>query len=107
MAEMRTDEDRIIESLVIDGKNVVATYDDADFLPVRQSLYNVQTVTPEYDDEISPQIVYVFLSFFCLTSLLSKRYYRISAFDLLFLLPLVLAQHSTLVLTTEYLPCIL
>jgi hypothetical protein len=57
MAEMRTDEDRIIETLVIDGKNVVTTYDDADFLPVRQSLYNVQTVTPEYDDEISPQIV--------------------------------------------------
>jgi hypothetical protein len=57
MAEMRTDEDRIIETLVIDGKNMVTTYDDVDFLPVRQSLYNVQTVTPEYDDEISPQIV--------------------------------------------------
>jgi hypothetical protein len=57
MAEMRTDEDRIIETLVIDGKNVVTAYDDVDFLPVRQSLYNVQTVTPEYDDEISPQIV--------------------------------------------------
>lgn len=57
MAEMRTDEDRIIEMLVVDGKNVVNTYDDVDFLPVRQSLYNVQTVTPEYDDEISPQIV--------------------------------------------------
>lgn len=57
MAEMRTDEDRIIETLFIDGNNVANTYDDVDFLPVRQSLYNVQTVTPEYDDEISPQIV--------------------------------------------------
>ena len=57
MAEMRTDEDRIIETLLIDGINMTNTYDDVDFLPVRQSLYNVQTVTPDYDDEISPHIV--------------------------------------------------
>ena len=57
MADGRTDEDRIIETLLIDTTSQANTYDDVDFLPVRQSLYNVPTVTPEYDDEISPQIV--------------------------------------------------
>jgi hypothetical protein len=53
----RTDEDRIIETLLVDGVTLASTYDDVDFLPVRQSLYNVPTITPEYDDEISPHIV--------------------------------------------------
>lgn len=57
MADGRTDEDRIIETLLIDTTSQANTYDDVDFLPVRQSLYNVPTVTPEYDDEISPHIV--------------------------------------------------
>ena len=57
MADGRTDEDRIIETLMIDTTSQANTYDDVDFLPVRQSLYNVPTVTPEYDDEISPHIV--------------------------------------------------
>lgn len=57
MAEERTDEDRVIETLLIDSSNSAGSYDDVDFLPVRHSLYNVQTITPEYDDEISPQIV--------------------------------------------------
>ena len=57
IADGRTDEDRIIETLLIDTTSQANTYDDVDFLPVRQSLYNVPTVTPEYDDEISPHIV--------------------------------------------------
>jgi hypothetical protein len=51
----RTDEDRIVETLVLDGNS--STFDDVDFLPIRQSLYNVQTVVPEYDDEMAPRIV--------------------------------------------------
>lgn len=55
--EIRTEEDKIIETLLIDGVSIPNTYDDVDFLPVRQSLYNIQTITPEYDDETSPHIV--------------------------------------------------
>ncbi len=54
MEDERTDEDRIIEALVVEGKQ--ALYEDIDFLPLRQSLYNVENVVPEYDDEISPSI---------------------------------------------------
>lgn len=57
MADERTDEDRVIETLLIDSSSLTNTYDDVDFLPVRHSLYNVQTITPDYDDEISPHIV--------------------------------------------------
>lgn len=55
----RTDEDRIIESILIEGKQ--AQYEDIDFLPLRQSLYNAENVVPEYDDEISQRIEYVLL----------------------------------------------
>ena len=54
MNDDRTDEDRIIEALVVEGKQ--ALYEDVDFLPLRQSLYNVENVVPEYDDEISQNI---------------------------------------------------
>lgn len=56
MDDFRTDEDRIVETLLIDG-NTNSIFDDVDFLPIRQSLYNVQTVIPEYDDETAPRIV--------------------------------------------------
>ncbi|KAJ1442886.1 hypothetical protein B484DRAFT_441901 [Ochromonadaceae sp. CCMP2298] len=54
MEDDRTDEDRIIEALVVEGKQ--ALYEDIDFLPLRQSLYNVENVVPEYDDETAPSI---------------------------------------------------
>lgn len=54
MEDDRTDEDRIIEALVVEGKH--ALYEDIDFLPLRQSLYNVENVVPVYDDEISQSI---------------------------------------------------
>ena len=53
----RTDEDRIIESLVIAGVNTV--YQDYDFLPVRNSLYNIENFVPEYDEDVGPTIQYV------------------------------------------------
>ena len=59
MAETLTDEDRIIENLPRDESNMIRHYEDLDFKPMRQTLYNVPTVTPEYDDEIFPHIVYV------------------------------------------------
>jgi hypothetical protein len=59
MTEALTDEDRIIESLSREGATAIKHYEDPDFQPTRQTLYNVPTVTPEYDDEIFPQIVYV------------------------------------------------
>jgi hypothetical protein len=57
MQDDRTDEDRIIEALVVEGKQ--ALYEDIDFLPLRQSLYNVENVIPDYDDEVSQSIEYV------------------------------------------------
>jgi hypothetical protein len=54
MEEQRTDEDRIIENIILEGEN--ALYEDLDFLPTRQSLYIVENVIPEYDDEISQKI---------------------------------------------------
>jgi hypothetical protein len=54
MEDDRTDEDRIIEALVVEGKQ--GLYEDIDFLPLRQSLYNVENVIPDYDDEISQSI---------------------------------------------------
>lgn len=59
MIETLTDEDRIIENLSRDESNMIRHYEDLDFKPMRQTLYNVPTVTPEYDDEIFPHIVYV------------------------------------------------
>lgn len=54
MDDQRTDEDRIIETLIIDGAKKL--YEDMDFLPTRQSLYNAENVIPEYDDEIASKI---------------------------------------------------
>lgn len=51
MDEHRTEEDKIIEAIVIEGKERM--YEDGDFLPIRQSLYNIHTITPEYDDTVS------------------------------------------------------
>ena len=45
----RSDEEKIIESLILEGKSRL--YEDNDFMPIRQSLYNVKTVIPEYDLE--------------------------------------------------------
>ena len=57
MGDFKTDEDRIIEALLIDSAAGTNVYDDVDFLPVRQSLYAVQKNTPEYDDETAPYIL--------------------------------------------------
>jgi hypothetical protein len=51
----RTDEDRIIETMIIERNN--NQYDDTDFVPIRQSLYTVATAIPEYDDDVFHQIV--------------------------------------------------
>ena len=55
MSEIRTDEDRIIEVLVMENQK--RKHEDADFLPIRQSLYNAETVVPVYDDDVSALIV--------------------------------------------------
>ena len=52
--EERTDEDRIIEAIVLEGKE--SLYEDIDFLPLRQSLYNTENVIPEYDDDHAQRI---------------------------------------------------
>ena len=54
MEDERTDEDRIIENLVLEGKQ--ALYEDIDFLPSRQSLYNDEGLIPDYDDELFQKI---------------------------------------------------
>ncbi len=51
MAEaQRNDEERIIESIVLEGERRL--FEDFDFLPIRQSLYNTDHTIPEYDDEV-------------------------------------------------------
>lgn len=54
MEEEKSDEDRIIEALVLEGRD--GLYEDIDFLPLRQSLYNSENIIPEYDDEIGQHI---------------------------------------------------
>ena len=54
--EDRTEEDRIIDNMVIDG--IDKLYEDLDFIPARQSLYNSEKMIPEYDDEVFQQIRY-------------------------------------------------
>jgi hypothetical protein len=55
-SEERTDEDKIIEILKIEG--MVRQYEDLDFLPVRQSLYEEEDQPPLYDEFIAPQMVW-------------------------------------------------
>lgn len=51
----RSDEDIIIETIVIESKSRM--HEDTDFLPIRQSLYNVTTVVPEWDlDNLREQV---------------------------------------------------
>lgn len=57
--EDRTEEDRIIDNMIIDG--IDKLYEDLDFIPARQSLYNSEKMIPEYDDEVFQQIRYVFI----------------------------------------------
>lgn len=54
-SEVRSEEDKIIETLHVEGLRRL--YDDSDFLPIRQSLYNVENVIAMYDDEISQSIM--------------------------------------------------
>jgi hypothetical protein len=53
--EERSDEDRIIDHLIREGKDQM--YEDLDFIPARQSLYNSEKVIPTYDDEIFQHIM--------------------------------------------------
>ncbi len=53
--QQRSDEDRIIESLVLEGRQRL--YEDLDFLPTRQSLYQSEKQIPEYDDEVFQSVL--------------------------------------------------
>lgn len=55
LEEERTDEDRIIEVLIIEGQNRL--YEDADFMPVKASLYASENHLPRYDVDV-PYIVW-------------------------------------------------
>lgn len=54
--ERRSEEDKIVEVIVIEGGN--AKYEDTDFVPSRGSLYDVIESVPAYDLGISSQIVW-------------------------------------------------
>lgn len=54
LGEDRNDEERIIENMMLDGRT--ALYEDLDFLPTRQSLYNSEKQIPEYDDEVFQRV---------------------------------------------------
>jgi hypothetical protein len=53
--DVRTDEDRIQEVLIIEGQGRL--YEDTDFLGVKQSLYHDDTAPPVYDEDV-PYIVW-------------------------------------------------
>eukprot|EP01041_Mallomonas_annulata_P009253 gene9253-19209_t len=53
--DMRTEEDKIIEILQIEGGSL---YEDMDFIPGRQSLYDVEDIIPPYDEELVNHIVW-------------------------------------------------
>ncbi len=53
--EFTSDEDRIINNLVIEGNNRL--FDDTDFLPIRQSLYTNVSNIPEYDGDTFHRVV--------------------------------------------------
>jgi hypothetical protein len=53
--ESQTDEEKIITTLMIEGSR--SLYDDSDFLPIRQSLYNYESIVPLYDDDIGASIM--------------------------------------------------
>ena len=55
MDDNRTDEDRIREVLIIEGQQ--RQYEDSDFMPVKQSLYTQEHITPEYDSML-PYLVW-------------------------------------------------
>lgn len=48
--DVRTDEDIIIETLIIENEQRM--YEDIDFLPIRQSLYTIESIPPSYDQDI-------------------------------------------------------
>ena len=52
--EIRTVEDVIIETLLIENERRM--YEDIDFLPVRQSLYTIESIPPAYDQEVCDYI---------------------------------------------------
>lgn len=54
-SEERTEEDHIIETLIVNGNKKL--YEDLDFLPTRQSLYNTEKYIPEYDDDVAQRIM--------------------------------------------------
>jgi hypothetical protein len=52
--DVRTDEDVIIETLVIENERRL--YEDIDFLPIRQSLYLIESIPPAYDQNVCDYI---------------------------------------------------
>ena len=54
--EARMEEDRVIEIIKIEGG--LRQYEDVDFLPIRQSLYEIEDIPPSYDEEASNNITW-------------------------------------------------
>mmetsp|Transcript_31078 Transcript_31078/g.31618 ORF Transcript_31078/g.31618 Transcript_31078/m.31618 type:complete len:912 (+) Transcript_31078:48-2783(+) len=62
MGDIRTEEDKIIEILQIEGGSL---YEDMDFIPGRQSLYDMEDFVPLYDEEIVNNITWKRPNEFC------------------------------------------
>ena len=56
VSSTRSEEDKIIEVMVIEGLD--KQYEDADFVPSRSSLYENIEVIPYYDEKISSQVIW-------------------------------------------------
>lgn len=52
----QSEEDFIIENLELDGRG--RQFEDADFMPIRQSLYEIESIAPQYDEEMVPFIAW-------------------------------------------------
>ncbi len=60
--DANTEEDKIIEILQIEGGNI---YEDMDFIPGRQSLYEDEDNIPTYDEDVVNQITWKRPKEFC------------------------------------------
>lgn len=54
-----TEEDLIIENLILEGG---LQYEDVDFMPIKQSLYEIESIAPQYDEGTLYRLLILFLT---------------------------------------------
>jgi hypothetical protein len=64
MLDEKTEEDMIIENLVLEGGQ---QFEDQEFMPIRQSLYEIESIAPQYDEGMERQFTKTSLIALCHT----------------------------------------